>query len=372
MPSIEYQILLAASDIEPDGEQKRKLLQLISYHFDKDRLVEMAVREGVAGLLYKNLKKIGVLGYLGHGQIEKLQSFYYSAARLNLKLLHDLKEILQKLDQSKTRVALLQGIHLMQQIYKDIGLRPLTDIDLWVLPQYFSRVESTLVKLGYRNDPFYPKTFKRNSTLIDVNTHILWTDRINSRRFLINADQLDIYENCRPIDIEGETADCLSRTDEIIYLSLHAFKHNLERLIWLVDINNLLKGWEAADWVALTRRSRELGITHVISYILFYLDHLFEFQLPTDAREIYEPAKISCLERHILKGRLLGKPLPVWGSLILLPFDKNLHRRVSFFLENLFPRQQVLRQVFVKAPDFSPWQLYLKRALQILAHTRNN
>ena len=372
MSSIEYQILLAASDIEPGMEQQQKLLGLISQEFDQGRLVEMAVREGVAGLLYKNLKKLGVLGYLGHRQIEKLQSFYYSAARLNLKLLHDLKEILQIIDQSKIRVVLLQGIPLLQQIYKDVGLRPLTDIDLWVLPEYFPGVERTLVKLGYRNAPFYPKTFKRNSTLIDINTHILWTDRIKSRRFLINEGQQDIYENCRAIDIEGETADCLSRTDQVIYLSLHAFKHNLDRLIWLADINNLLKGWEASDWAALDERSRELGIKHVVNYILFYLDHLFEFKFSPDARAIYEYTKIGYLERHILRKRLLGKPLPVWGPLLLLPLDKSLYRRLSFILENLFPGPRVLRQIFAKPPDFSLWQLYLKRARQLLTHTRNN
>jgi hypothetical protein len=372
MDFIEYQILLTASDIEPDGEQKRKLLELISYHFDEDRLVEMAVREGVAGLLYKNLKKIGVLGYLGHGQIEKLQSFYYFAARLNLRLLHDLKEILRKLNQSKTRVVLLQGIHLLQQIYQDVGLRPLTDIDVWVLPEDFKAVDKTLRKLGYHKDSVYPKTFKRDSTIIDVNTHILWADRIRSRRFLIEASQEDIYEKCRVVDIESETVDCLSRVDQIIYLSLHAFKHNLNRLIWLVDIKNLLKGWKPSDWAALAKRSRELGIKHVVRYILFYLDHLFGCELPADTRTIYEYRKIGYLERYILRKRLIEKPLPVWGSLILLPFDKSLYRRVSFFLENLFPRPQVLRQVFVKTPDFSAWQLYLKRALQILAHTRNN
>ena len=56
MTPIEYQILLAASDIEPGEEQRQKLLGLLSQHFDQDRLVEMAVCEGVAGLLYKNLK----------------------------------------------------------------------------------------------------------------------------------------------------------------------------------------------------------------------------------------------------------------------------------------------------------------------------
>ena len=420
MPSIEYQILLAASDIEPGREQQQKLLASISHHFDQDRLVEMAVREGVAGLLYKNLKKIGVLGYLGHEQIEKLQSFYYSAVRENLRLLHDLKEILRKLrsdfktsdqvqgqgagrsrkrsihgyvsnyrrpatqplglrcgfettsNQSKTPVVLLQGIHLLQQIYQDIGLRPLTDIDLWVLPQHFAVVEKALAKLGYQNDPLYPKTFKRNSTLVDVNTHILWADRIKSRRFLITAGQEDIYRNCRFMDIEGETAQCLSRADQIIYLSLHAFKHNLDRLIWLADVKNLLAQWEASDWDALANRSKELGIIHVVSYILFYLDRLFEWRLPPEARTIYKDTKMGYLENHILQKRLQGKPLPAWGPLLILPSDKGLYRRVSFILENLFPRPQVLRQIFADTPAFHAWQLYLKRARQLLIYTKNN
>ena len=371
-PTIEYQILLAASDIEPGREQQQKLLGLVAHHFDPDRLVEMALREGVAGFLYKNLKKIGTLGYLGHGQIEKLQSFYYSATRLNLRLLYNLKEILRKFDQTQTPVVLLQGIPLLQQIYGDIGLRPLTDIDLWVLPQHFATVEKTLAELDYQNGPLYPQTFKKNSTLVDVNTHLLWADRIKSRRFLITATQEDIYRNCRFMDIEGETARCLSRADQIIYLSLHAFKHNLDRLIWLLDVKNLLARWEASDWAALSNRTKELGVEHVVSYILFYMDRLFEWRLSPEARAIYEDTKLGYLENHILHKRLLGKPLPAWGSLLILPADKDLFRRVSFILENLFPRPQVLRQIFAKPPDFHAWPLYLKRARQLLTYTRHN
>jgi hypothetical protein len=267
---------------------------------------------------------------------------------------------------------LLQGIHLLQQTYQDIGLRPLTDIDLWVLPENFDTVEKTLTQLDYRKDSVYPKTFKRNSTIIDVNTHILWADRIKSRRFIMTVSQDNIYENCDVIDIDGKQAGCLSRIDQVLYLGLHAFKHNINRLIWLVDIKNLLKGWEASDWTALAKRSGALGVKHVVRYILFYLDQLFEFQLPSDAEAIYEYPKTSYLERYILQKRLMGKPLPVWGPLILLPLHKSLYRRVSFILENLFPRPQVLRQIFVKAPDLSSWQLYLKRARQLLTYTRNN
>jgi len=369
--SIEYQILLATSEIHPDNGQGKMLLRLITDEFDQDRLVEMAVREGVAGLLYKNLKNAGVLGYLGHRQIEKLQSFYYAAVRLNLRLLYDLKEILQELNPSKIRVVLLQGIPLLQQIYKDVGLRPLTDIDLWLLPQNFAALEKTLMKLGYRKDPLYPKTFKRNSTLIDVNTHFLWAERIESRRFLIDADQEDIYQNCRIIDVEREPAGCLSRLDQIIYLSLHAFKHNLDRLIWLVDIKNLIKEWNAADWLALHRRSRDLGVEHIFHYILFYLDQLFELRLPAEIQVLNEDGKPGYLENRILQKRLYAKPLPGWGALLLLSLHKGFYKKIVFIFENLFPRPPVLRQIFNKASDFTDWQLYLKRALQLFGMVKN-
>lgn len=370
MNFIEYEILLAACETDPGDGQSAKLPGLLRLDFDQDRLVKMAVREGVAGLLYKNLKKIGILGYLGHRQIEQLQSFYYSTARLNLRLLHDLKDILKKLNQSKTPIVLLQGISLLQQIYKDIGLRPLSDIDLWVLPEYFAAVEHTLIKMGYQHDPVYPKTFKKDSTVIDVNTHILWADRIKSRRFLINASQEDIYRNCRSIDVEGQRGQCLSRVDQILYLSLHAFKHNLDRLIWLADIKNLLTGWELCDWARLAARSKQLGIEHVLSYILFFLDHLFEFRPAPDARVFYEDLQMGYLERYILKKRLQAKPLPAWGSFLLMPFGKGFLKRSHFFFENLFPGLEVLKQVFPQSSNLGAWRLYLKRALQLVGQVR--
>ena len=65
----------------------------------------------------------------------------------------------------------------------------------------------------------------------------------------MTVSQDDIYKNCDVIDVDGKQAGCLSRIDQVLYLSLHAFKHYLDRLIWLVDIKNLLKGWGGADWV---------------------------------------------------------------------------------------------------------------------------
>lgn len=371
MSSIEYQILLTACDIRPNETQMEKLRGLMAQQFDSERLVELSIREGVACLLYKSLKKAGVLGYLDHQRIERLQSCYYYAAQLNLKLIHDLKAILHQLNQNKTPVVLLQGMPLLQQIYTDIGLRPMTDIDLWVLPENFDAVEKDLKSLGFHNDSIYPKTFRRYSTIIDLNTHILWADRIKSRRLLVSGRQEDIYHNCHVMDFEGEQTRCLGSYDQVLYLSLHAFKHCADRLIWCADIKNLIADWKATDWKALFERARQLGQENAIIYMLFLIGHLFDDQLPCDVQTMVESHRLTYLESAILKKRLNGQPMPDWAPMVLFTTGKALHKRLYFLFENMFPRPQILRQIFGRTPGLKIWQLYLRRALQLVGMVKS-
>jgi len=57
-----------------------------------DHLIDLALKEGLAGLLYKNLMKAGVLERLGRQHKERLESLYYTAVQFNAKLIHDLKK----------------------------------------------------------------------------------------------------------------------------------------------------------------------------------------------------------------------------------------------------------------------------------------
>jgi hypothetical protein len=338
--------------------------------FDQGRLVDMAIREGVAGLLYKNLKKAGVLSYLGHQQIQHLQSAYYLTVRFNLNLIYDLKEVLHQFNRQNLKVVLLQGMSLLQQVYKDIGLRPLTDIDLWVLPETRDAVEAVLIQLGFQQDRLYPRTFKKGLTIIDINSHIFWADRIKSRRMLLNEHQEEFYLNCRTIDFEGEKAYCLSGTDQVLYLSLHVIKHYAERLIWLVDLKNLIQGWQASSWDLLVKRCNELGQKSAVYYIMFMLKQLFGCRAPIDVLNRLDLKRLNRLERKILENRLNGRPLPAWSPLLLFSSGKGFYKKAVFVCESLFPRPEILRQVFANTSDLKVWQLYLKRALQLVSQAK--
>jgi len=370
MDSIEQKIIASAADIDPDPDRLKKLRRLVGHEFDVDHLIELAIKEGVGGLLYRNLKKAGALDRVSPEAGHKLQAIYYQTVQLNLKLINDLKPVLQKLNRENVPIVLMQGISLLQQVYLDVGLRPMKDIDLWVLPEDFDKLAGSLVELGFQREKFYPNTYKKGETFIDISTHILWADRIKARGLLLDKDQKRIFRDSRTMDFEGEKAQCLNPYDQVLYLGLHTIKHFAERLIWLVDIKGLTGDWRSADWEALRRRAHELGLTRVMPQILFLLKELLDYRLPSDGPAILEVTNLNMLEKAILKKRKNTDSLPGWSQFVLLPAGKGIPKKLAFFFETLFPRPEILRQVFAGSPYLKTWQLYWKRGLQLLGFNR--
>jgi hypothetical protein len=333
---------------------------------DKDVLIDGALREGMASFLYKNLKTYGLLENLSPDQRGRLETFYFQTLRLNLRLIRDLKQVLGMVNQKGIRVVLLQGIILLAQLYSDIGVRPLGDIDLWVMQEDYLSFITALESLGYEGDPLYPKTLRRGLTVLDLHTHIMGADRIRTRALLLPKDQNDIFKDTQVIDFDGSEAWCLNQYDQVLYLGLHALKHNLDRLLWLVDIKALLADWGESDWEAGWRRAEELGQRKALSSIVFLLTRLFNFQIPIKARELMGEMRLNFLEKHLLRKRTQGNSLPQWAPLVLFSPEKGARKRLMFTVETLFPRPDILRQVFERPPGRTAWHLYALRVLQLV------
>jgi hypothetical protein len=370
MNLLEIQTLAALSGLAPGSGHRHELIRRMSLVRDKDVLIERALREGVASLLYKNLKTSELLERLSPGQRERLETCYFQTLRLNLRLIRDLKQVLSTVNQRRIRVVLLQGIILLTQLYSDIGVRPLGDIDLWVLQEDYAAFIDRLETLGYERDPLYPNTLRRGLTVFDLHTHILGADRIRARSLLLAKGQNDIFNDTQVIDFCGSEARCLNTYDQVFYLGLHALKHNLDRLLWLADIKALLAHWDESDWKAGWRRAEELGQRRAFSSILFLLTRLFDYQLPIKAREFMREVRLNVLEKHLLRKRIRGHSLPQWAPLVLFSPEKGARRRLMFTLETLFPRPDILKQVFEHSTGRTASHLYALRVLQLVRMAR--
>ncbi len=369
MISPEQKILAYCSELKSDPHRLKELRRLIPFDTEVDDLIEMAEREGLGGFLYKNLLKSEALVGFNRQQAERLRSIYHRTVLLNTRRIHDLKEVLCQLNERKIRVVLLKGIALLHQVYDDIGLRPMTDIDLWVLKKDYPALVSVLMGLSYQRDSIYPNTFRKGTTALDILTDILWDDRIEAWKSSFAKSQDQIYDDARIIDFEGYEALCLSPFDQVICLGLHALKHNVDSLMWLVDVRNLVRDWDESQWEGLMVRADQLGQRKPLSYVLYLLFNLLDFRPPGETRKLLERNRINFLVKKVLRHRIKGH-LPVWAPLIFFSPGKGLLTRVHFTLETLFPRPEILRQVFPDSPEMGITRLYWKRMLQLIGMIR--
>jgi hypothetical protein len=363
MQTPEHQILICAVRDHAGSDQRSTLETLLRRIDSPGRLIDTAVREGLAGLLYKCLYKSDLLGALDPAARRRLEAIYYQTVSLNVRLVHEVKAVVAALQEDGVSAVVLQGVSLLAQVYQDYGLRPMKDVDIWVLPEHFAQLDTTLSRLGFKRQRLYPKTFTRETTVVDVHTHVLWADRIEARGGLLKVPQEDIFEKARKVKLDDVDTQCLSFQDQVIYLSLHAIKHNYERLIWLVDVLRCLTGWSSDQWRALWNRSEELGQRRTLSFTLYVLDQLFEFRIPHHCFGGLPP---NAVEKRILKKRLIGRAVSDLGQMVLLCRGKTLATGVALFLETVFPRPEILRQVFADAPDVSASRLYARRVGQLL------
>jgi len=328
---------------------------------ESSRLVDAAVREGMAGLLYHRLKTTGRLQALGGPARGRLESIYYFTIQTNLRFFAALKEIAEQ----GVPFVLMQGAALLADIYPDPGLRPLSDIDLWVLSRNRARLLAVLSQLGFEENPLVPGVLRRGAVLVDVHTNLDWAERIPASRFLFALDPEEIRRSCRRVAWDGLQLSCLGGHDQVIYLAVHAVKHNMERMVWLADIQRLTAAWQAADWDGLRQRAGRLRQERVPALLAYLRQALFGMPTPAAASA---GRTLSAAQRYLLRMRRSG-PLPKWSSLALLAAG-NPVRQLEFALESMFPRPEVLRQVFADRLDLSARQLYGLRVRQLLGMVR--
>jgi len=360
------ELLVCSTAVSPDPSANRRLASLVSRAADMESVVELAVREGVVCVLCKNLLRAKVLDGIAEAQREKLLGWYRETVLRNLRMIHDMKEILGPLNRKRIQVVLLQGMVLLQEVYRDPGLRPMRDIDLWVKEEQFTPFREVLLGLGYRQDAAYPNTFRREATLIDVHTHILWAERVRARRGLLAGSQDRLFRAARPIRFEGREALCLQPADVVLYLALHILKHNAGRLIWLVDIRSLIEGWTEENWSSLAVRARELDLERPMSQVLYLLRHLFQCRLPAEVSRTLGEGRLNLMEKWVLRRRMPGRSLPFFAPLLLFTAGRNLKTSLSLVTETLFPRPEILRQILEGCRNAGLWSLYCKRLCYLL------
>jgi len=124
---------------------------------------------------------------------------------------------------------LLKGAAFATSLYRDPGLRPMTDIDVLVSPRHFESWSRELERLGYVlvDVSDHASCYRRRATGVLVELH---RELVSASHFL-GLETGAVLERSRPVDAGcGMRLRSLSWEDHLLHLSLHAsFQHGFRQ-----------------------------------------------------------------------------------------------------------------------------------------------
>ncbi len=338
---------------------------------DWNLLLDKARREGISSLLYRNLKERDRIVPLRI--LKELKKDYINTAATNLLLLDELGKVLSALKDELVPVIVLKGGALLDTIYKDIGLRPLTDIDLLIKEEDFPRAQNVLRGMGYRNTPSYPEDFIKGEVIVDLHWDLINITRVRSRKMAHSVELDEIWENSRPTKVANIEARVLSPEDMVMELSLHlTLHHGLSRMVWFMDIALLVSFYsDEIDWDRLVKKSKKYRLMRLLYYTFCYLRELLGVELPEEVITELTPSRWGLGERRLLESIINNEPLEGRKFLLTLYMMESFRDKVRFLSEIILPPPWVLRAVYGDPPSEDPLPCYLNHWRRILSLALN-
>lgn len=233
------------------------------------RVVALARQHGVENLLFTAISAAGVVTSAPGEQMRTLSERYRAVALQARRLDYRLETLLPLLAAADTPVIPLKGTGLARRYYGGVTLRPVTDIDLLVHAKDALRWDAALRLAGCTpsnggGDPHSGHALRfrelryHDASGISLEAHLaLCRHPAYQRAFPLP----EIWERARSTVLNGVSMLTLAPEDELRFLSLHyTVQHRASRLIWLVDVAELLRihgsaiAWEPLVEHALRNR----------------------------------------------------------------------------------------------------------------------
>ncbi|MEN8188234.1 MAG: nucleotidyltransferase family protein [Thermodesulfobacteriota bacterium] len=233
-----------------------------------DLLLDRAQFHGMAPLLWHHLKMSTISVPIQQKHLLKLLA--YRCRHANQVRLSLLKEVLKLLQQAGIEVVVLKGMVLASQIYSEIGMRPMRDIDLLLKEESFEDAENVLSGLGFRAEiPHHVLQEHHHMVPLFKEIDGVHVELELHRRLLPvlprypKLDYDAVAQNLITIDLEGVEAFSLDYGGMLCYLFEHGFRMPLYyepfRLMHLADIVTLVeKKFDVIDWQEMGRVSPEV------------------------------------------------------------------------------------------------------------------
>jgi hypothetical protein len=352
--SPEDTVLLCCARKGMDKAITQKVKEVLNSGLDWTYIIETAQQHGIAPLLYYNLSEIADKRVPGK-VVEYLRKLYNGNVARNILVYDALSKVLKAFEHAGIDVIVLKGAALAETIYRDIGLRPFSDVDILVRESDLQSAKKQLSELGYRLDEeVSPEKYNE-----EFGCDLYYTGKVNILEIhwdILRKTKSDrytrveiekIWERAVPAKIAGVDTLMMSPEDMLLHFCVHLPKHRYNRLIWLCDVLEIIEQTDI-NWDYVIEIAEIYRIKAYMYYGLHFTDVLLGCDIP---EEVLNELKPPWLERVVLNTILKDvlstdrKIMPIFNLMKILLIDRK-RDRIMYLVAYLFPPVESLAQMY--------------------------
>ncbi|NQU05267.1 MAG: nucleotidyltransferase family protein, partial [Calditrichaeota bacterium] len=221
-----------------------------------NQLSNDAIKSGVGPLLYYHLKELKISEGIPEHILELLQNCYYQNLIRNMRIYNTLEKILKRFNEQEIPVIVLKGGYLAENVYSNIALRTMVDIDLLIHKEKYAEAEKIMAEFNYfpiNNKEYWINNHFHVSFLCGLKPpiEIHWALSTSEKPFRLPVNE--IWKISKMETVANNQVCTLDLYSQILYLCFHTSNHDLlcppNKIKWLYDIKVLLeKNQGAINW----------------------------------------------------------------------------------------------------------------------------
>ena len=310
------------------------LEELLKKPIDWDLVISEGYRHGTISLINKHLSgDIG--GKVPAAVRRRLNDAYLNLTASGLHHVTEFKRFTDATNEAGIEIIVLKGMALAESIYGDIGLRPLSDIDILVKENDWSKIYQLSAELGYKNCGYDFADVPPKITSFDTQAHIQYFApsgiclEFQFDLLTIGIGMKDIqgvWQRARDAKVYGQKVKVLSPEDQLLHLVVHANRHGCTRLKWMVDIVESLNHGPAIDWDVLETIAERERVATVFYLTLEHVGKLMGAQLMSNA--LQQRALPKLYKRIIWKS--------IWPRRQLYRFEGRMEDGICYYFYKPF------------------------------------
>ena len=231
---------------------------------------------------------------------------YQTIAR-NLLYEKEATVILQQLQRAGVKVIVLKGVFLSKVVYQNLHERSMNDIDLLIQPNDLETACEIFQNLGFQikhepDAPFSPfrsadtgeLTFVKPTVVVDLHWELISVEWL---RQLFHFKTQMVWENAKPLEVNGASALQLDPADLLLHLCFHLVAHSYAHKVGYEDAARVIRFYTPFPWEIFTCRVDNVHMRPAVYFALEALDSQYPGLVPSKILELFQP---SGLQRRIV------------------------------------------------------------------------